>query len=279
MQIITGNIPRFHPKYQNPNLSSLRFTCSLGTIFETFLLERKFYTFKNEQTSYTVCYFEERAALFFFKITSKMTLMSRKWKKNIFNVSYTKFWFLNENVQQRTNALFIRPFEVQLQFHVRWEPQNGRKNLLFVELVTFYWKLSKFRKLKKLQFLLLKVSQNDLKPMKILFFKMLIFFSVNISRNFVMQEQLDPSSLQCIGKLFCCFSWNPGHENWENTWNPRQNFLLMLSLSWIPLKSISYQWISDWYQNWSMSSNNGRLWWSGSLFNTGNKLRKIRIFV
>ena len=23
----------------------------------------------------------------------------------------------------------------------------------------------------------------------------------------------DSPSLQCIGKLFCCFSWNPGYEN------------------------------------------------------------------
>ena len=41
-------------------------------------------------------------------------------------------------------------------------------------------------------------------------------------------------SLQCVGKLFCCLSWNPGHENWEKLWNPGQNFPLMLSVSWIP---------------------------------------------
>ena len=33
-------------------------------------------------------------------------------------------------------------------------------------------------------------------------------------------------TLQCIGKLFCCLSWNPGHENsaacpWNAClWNP-----------------------------------------------------------
>ena len=37
-------------------------------------------------------------------------------------------------------------------------------------------------------------------------------------------------------QAFCCFSWNPGHENWEKSWNPGQNFSLMLSASWIPLE-------------------------------------------
>ena len=136
------------------------------------------------------------------------------------------------------------------------------------------------------------------------------------------------------GKLFCCLSWNPGHENWEKSWNPGQNFPLMLSVSWIPRQCLSWiprqyccyndafaaalwlvRWFwviiigkakelklnqfyingncfdwheksqstnrdtQDWYQNCSMSSNNGRLWWCGSLFKTGTKLWKIRIFV
>ena len=47
-------------------------------------------------------------------------------------------------------------------------------------------------------------------------------------------------ALQCTGKLFCCLSWNPGHENWEKSWNPGQNFSLMLSVSWIPRQCLSW---------------------------------------
>ena len=47
-------------------------------------------------------------------------------------------------------------------------------------------------------------------------------------------------ALQCTGKLFCCFSWNPGHENWEKSWNPGQKFSLMLSVSWIPRQCLSW---------------------------------------
>ena len=35
----------------------------------------------------------------------------------------------------------------------------------------------------------------------------------------------------------------------------------------------------DWYQNKSMSSNNGRFWWSGSFFKTGTKLKNTNICV
>ena len=41
-------------------------------------------------------------------------------------------------------------------------------------------------------------------------------------------------------QAFCCFSWNPGHENWEKSWNPGQNFSLMLSVSWIPRQCLSW---------------------------------------
>ena len=34
-----------------------------------------------------------------------------------------------ENPQQRTNALFSRYFECELQFHVRKEPQNDPKKV------------------------------------------------------------------------------------------------------------------------------------------------------
>ena len=27
------------------------------------------------------------------------------------------------------------------------------------------------------------------------------------------EQSMRKTSLQCIGKLFCCLSWNPGHEN------------------------------------------------------------------
>ena len=47
-------------------------------------------------------------------------------------------------------------------------------------------------------------------------------------------------ALQCTGKLFWCFPWNPGHENWEKSWNPGQNFSLMLSVSWIPRQCLSW---------------------------------------
>ena len=42
----------------------------------------------------------------------------------------------------------------------------------------------------------------------------------------VLLKFQDVGSLQCIGKLFCCLSWNPGHENsaacpWNAClWNP-----------------------------------------------------------
>ena len=36
-------------------------------------------------------------------------------------------------------------------------------------------------------------------------------------------------ALQRTGKLFCCFSWNPG-----------QNFSFMLSVSWIPRQCLSW---------------------------------------
>ena len=60
--------------------------------------------------------------------------MSRK-QKSKFNVSYAKVLnFLRsihrwkkENPQQRTNALFSRLFEGELQFHVKKEPQNDPK--------------------------------------------------------------------------------------------------------------------------------------------------------
>ena len=42
------------------------------------------------------------------------------------------------------------------------------------------------------------------------------------------------------GQAFRCFSWNPGHENWEKSWNPGQNFSLMLSVSWIPRQCLSW---------------------------------------
>ena len=41
-------------------------------------------------------------------------------------------------------------------------------------------------------------------------------------------------------QAFCCFSWNPGHENWEKLWNPGQNLPLMLSVSWIPRQCLSW---------------------------------------
>ena len=47
-------------------------------------------------------------------------------------------------------------------------------------------------------------------------------------------------SAQCTGKLFCSFSWKPGHENWEKSWNPGQNLPLMLSVSWIPRQCLSW---------------------------------------
>ena len=53
------------------------------------------------------------------------------------------------------------------------------------------------------------------------------------------------TSLQCIGKLFCCLSWNPGHENsaacpWNAClWNPGlmtlfANFTRLKVWSWNP---------------------------------------------
>ena len=36
------------------------------------------------------------------------------------------------------------------------------------------------------------------------------------------------------------FSWNPGHENWEKSWSPGQNFSLKLSVSWIPRQCLSW---------------------------------------
>ena len=41
-------------------------------------------------------------------------------------------------------------------------------------------------------------------------------------------------------QAFRCFSWNPGHEHWEKSWNPGQNFSVMLSVSWIPRQCLSW---------------------------------------
>ena len=44
--------------------------------------------------------------------------------------------------------------------------------------------------------------------------------------NVTLPYEPKPTALQCIGKLFCCLSWNPGHKNstacpWNAClWNP-----------------------------------------------------------
>ena len=49
-----------------------------------------------------------------------------------------------ENPQQRTNALFSRFFEVELQFHVRKEPQNGPKKVEKKHILAVVRQISEF---------------------------------------------------------------------------------------------------------------------------------------
>ena len=76
----------------------------------------------------------KRVAVFGFKTTSKMTLMSRKRKNrnSTFLMQISEFLrsfhlWKNENVQQRRNALFGMLFDGQLQFHAREKHQNDPK--------------------------------------------------------------------------------------------------------------------------------------------------------
>ena len=55
-----------------------------------------FTTLQNKRTSYAICYFEQRVAVFCFKNILKMTLMSGKENIQIQHVSYAKFLILFE---------------------------------------------------------------------------------------------------------------------------------------------------------------------------------------
>ena len=54
------------------------------------------------------------------------------------------------------------------------------------------------------------------------------------------KKNTKPEAITVHRQAILLFSWNPGHENSEKLWNPRQNLPLMLSVSWIPRQCLSW---------------------------------------
>ena len=88
----------------------------------------------------------KRVAVFCFKSTSKVFLMSREIKSlnltflmKVLNFLRRFHRWKTENPQQRPKTLFSRFFEGELQLHVRKESQNDPK---IIEKENKFWQLS-----------------------------------------------------------------------------------------------------------------------------------------
>ena len=85
MQGIISNKPQFHPKLLKPESFSCRFLADCVQ----FLKLKKL---KNKQTSFAVCYFEQKNALFCYKNIKIDPDDSAIEKKSNFNVPHAMFW-------------------------------------------------------------------------------------------------------------------------------------------------------------------------------------------
>ena len=55
-----------------------------------------------------------------------------------------------------------------------------------------------------------------------------------------LQQRRDSSFITVHRQAILLLVVESGHENWEKSWNPGQNFSLMLGVSWIPRQCLSW---------------------------------------
>ena len=94
MQVVIGNMPEFEPKLIKHRSFQFSGFLAVCVCFARFCGEE---SSKHSNTKkLAMQYFEENVSVFYFKNTSKATLMSRKWKKSKFNNFYLKVYFFDK---------------------------------------------------------------------------------------------------------------------------------------------------------------------------------------